>query len=113
MSKDIALIIMAVFGSVVSIITAKFPAIRDQYEKLTPTRKGLVQVGIMFFAACALLGLSCAQIIDKVSCDGPGVILALQGFLYALAGNVGTFITYSKPSEKERLDALYSPPEIT
>ena len=112
MNNTLAVYIVAVVGIIIQFITAYLPGVADWYGKQTPTNRGLIQVGLLFVAALATFGLSCAGLDVQTSCDTPGALLLLKGFFVALLANQMTYLTYIKPRKKEAAYARNAPPPI-
>lgn len=80
-------LLVAIAGAVLSFFFAYFPWIKDWFEALDPRWKPLVNAGVLLAVALALVGLSCAGVVNYFTCDWGGVLKAVELWIAALIGN--------------------------
>lgn len=89
----------AVAGVLLSLAFSYLPGISDGYDKLPGTQKRLVMAMLLLVVAIAAYGLSCANVINNVSCTQPGLLSLVDAFIAALVANQATFLLSPQPQK--------------
>ena len=84
-------ILVALFGTILSLVFAYFPWVKQWFEALDPVYKPLLNAGLLLVLAYALYGLSCAGVVSYFACTGQGAIDALVVWFYAIVANQLTY----------------------
>lgn len=78
-------------GAVTSLAFSYFPGIRGWFEKLLPNQKRLVNIGVAVVCAGAVFGLSCANVVNYLTCDLDGGLIALKVLLNFVIANQAAY----------------------
>lgn len=79
-------------GIVLSLAFSYVPGLREKYDALDTIQKQLVMLASLAVVTGAVFGLSCAGIMDGVTCTKTGAIGLLQAFVSALVANQSTYL---------------------
>ena len=66
-----------------------FSFLREDFDKLSPTAKQLVIVGLNFIVVALAFGLSCAALLMAFTCDQAGALNAFTTFILAVVISFG------------------------
>ncbi len=80
-------ILVALFGTILSLVFAYFPWVKQWFEALDPVYKPLLNAGLLLVLAYALYGLSCAGVVSYFACTAQGALDALVVWFYAIVAN--------------------------
>ena len=83
----------ALLGSILSLVFAYFPWIKDWYDGLDSVYKPILNAGLLLVLAFAVLGLGCLNMVDYFTCDQAGLLEVLRVWMLALVGNYLTYVT--------------------
>lgn len=100
MTSDQLLIIA---GAVLAFLFAYVPKLGDWFKTLDETVQRLIMLVVLAATTGVIYGLSCAQILAKVTCDKPGAISLVVAFFYALISNQGTYSILPKVGANKRI----------
>ena len=82
----------SIAGIVISLLFSYIPGLSTWYATLTSQYRSLLMAGVLLLCAAAVFGLSCAKMLDYVTCDQAGVIALVKIFIAALIANQATFV---------------------
>jgi len=89
----------ALAGVLLSLAFSYLPGISDGYDKLPSTHKRLVMAVLLLVVSIGAYGLSCANVINNVSCTQPGAIALVDAFIAALVANQAMFLLSPQPQK--------------
>lgn len=78
-------------GVVLSLLFSYIPKLSEWFAVLDGVYKRLIMAGLIFIVAAGTFGLSCAGVINAVTCNQPGAIGLVTAFLAALIANQSTY----------------------
>ena len=79
--------ISAIAGAALSLLFAYLPGLSGWFTGLTGDYKRLVMAGSLLLTCGVILGLSCASLLNWVTCDQSGIVKMVTLFVSALIGN--------------------------
>lgn len=79
-------------GMLLSLVFSYIPGIREKYDALDTIQKQLVMLASLAAVTGVVFGLSCAGVMDGVTCTKTGAIGLLQAFISALVANQSTYL---------------------
>lgn len=79
-------------GVVLSLAFSYIPGLKERYDVLDGQYKRLVMAGLLLLVAAATFGLSCAGILEDVTCSEQGLIGLAWLFIDALIANQATYL---------------------
>lgn len=86
----------AVAGAVLSLLFSYVPGLNVWYASLESIYKRLIMAAMLLLVAASVFGLSCtswaAEWGIEVTCDQPGLQVAMQAFLFALIANQSMYL---------------------
>ena len=82
--------LLAIGGAALSLGFTYIPGLNSWYDGLSKEYKQLVMLGILLVVTLAVFGLSCAGILDAVTCDKGGAVSIAFAFIAALTANQAT-----------------------
>jgi hypothetical protein len=86
----------AIAGVLSSLAFSYVPGLSDWFDAKPPTAKRLIMAVLLLAVAAGALGLSCANIIDNVSCTQAGLVALVNSFIAALVANQATYLIAPK-----------------
>lgn len=87
----------AISGVLLSLAFSYVPGLSDWFDAKTPTVKRLIMAVLLLAVAGAALGLSCANIIENVSCTQAGLVALVNSFIAALVANQAAYLITPRP----------------
>lgn len=84
-------------GSLLSLIFAYIPGVKDWYDKLTSQKKQGIMALALLVVSGAIFGLACLDWLGSiapdlaVTCDQQGALGIIKVFILALIGNQATY----------------------
>jgi hypothetical protein len=91
-------------GILLSLAFSYIPKVSDWYATLTSQYKSLIMLAALAVAALAAFGLSCAGLGDiagvTLTCDQPGVYVAIRAFVAAAIANQTTYLLSPQKSRQ-------------
>jgi hypothetical protein len=89
-------LLSAIAGIALSLLASYLPGFSEWFERLQPTHKRLVMLGLLVAASAASVGLACAGLGEALglpaeACSTNGVILALRALIAALTANQAAY----------------------
>lgn len=82
----------AIAGVILSLLFSYVPGVSDWYGMLEPTRKRLLMAALLLAVAGGMFGLSCAGVVDAVSCTQGGALALVNAFIAALVANQAAYM---------------------
>lgn len=82
----------ALAGLILSLAFSYIPGLSDKFAALDATVKRLIMAALLLVVAVVALLLSCAQIVNTVTCSQAGVIQLVNVFIAALVANQAAFL---------------------
>src|SRR4030043_1887772 len=82
--------LLIILGAVLSLLFSYVPGLANWFNPLDENKKRLIMLGMLVVITASVFGLSCAGVINAVTCDKPGAMGLLTAFLFALMANQGT-----------------------
>jgi hypothetical protein len=84
-------LLSALAGIALSLAFSYIPGLREWFQALTGEWKRVTLLAALLAVSGAIYGLSCAAIVNAVSCDQAGAIGLAQAFLLALIANQSAY----------------------
>ena len=81
----------ALLGSILALVFAYFPWVKDWFDGLDSKVKPLLNAGLLLVLALALVGASCTGAVSYFECSTAGVVRAIMVWLLAVAVNQGSY----------------------
>jgi hypothetical protein len=81
----------ALAGTLLSLVLAYFPYLKDKFEVLRPDYKQLIQIGVLATLVFGRVGLSCIGKDATFTCDTNGLWDALMAFGVAVIANASVY----------------------
>jgi hypothetical protein len=78
-------------GIVLSLAFSYVPGLQEKYNALSGIYKRLIMAGALVVVAGAIFGLSCAGVMDGVTCTKEGAVGLVQVFIAAVIANQATY----------------------
>ena len=78
-------------AAILSLAFSYIPGLSDRYGALAPEIKRLIMAGLMVLVAAGAFGLSCAGILEGVTCDPPGVVHLVWVVVLAITANQSVY----------------------
>ena len=79
-------------GILLSLAFSYVPGLREKYDALEGIYKRLIMLGALLAVSGAVFGLSCAGIMDSVTCTKTGAIGLFEAFVAAAIANQATYL---------------------
>lgn len=79
-------------GIVLSLIASYLPGFAPWFAKLQADQKRLVMLGALVVVSVAVFVLSCAGILDMISCNKDGALLVLRAFIIAMVSGQSAYL---------------------
>ena len=93
-------VIAMLAGALLSLAFSYIPGLSGHFGALLPEYKRGIMAGLMVLVAGGAFGLSCAGILDGLTCDQPGVIRLVWVVILAITANQSMY-QISKPASHE------------
>ena len=74
-------------AALLSVLFSYVPGLRTWYAGLEDAEKKLLMLGLLAASALGAFGVSCAGLWPIVTCDQPGAMELIRGFIIAVAVN--------------------------
>jgi hypothetical protein len=84
-------LLVSIAGIILSLAFSYIPGLAGKFAGLESVYKRLITLGLALVAAAGVFGLSCAGLIDSVTCDQDGAWGLLQLFIYAAIANQAAY----------------------
>ena len=84
-------LLVSIAGIILSLAFSYVPGLAAKFAGLESVYKRLITLGLALVAAVGVFGLSCAGLIDSVTCDQAGGWNLLQLFIYAAIANQAAY----------------------
>jgi hypothetical protein len=81
----------AMAGTILSLVFAYFPYLKDKFEVLRPDYKQLIQIGLLAVLVFGRVGLSCLGKDNTFTCNNDGLWNALIAWGVAVIANAGVY----------------------
>lgn len=81
----------ALLGSILALVFAYFPWVKDWFDGLDSVWKPLLNAGLLLVLALVLVGLNCIDFVNYFECSQAGLIEALMVWLLAIVANQVTY----------------------
>ena len=91
-------VIAMLAGALLSLAFSYIPGLSDKFGAMLPEYKRLIMAGLMVLVGAGAFGLSCAGILDGLTCDQPGVIRLVWVIILAITANQSMWLI-SKPTQ--------------
>lgn len=78
-------------GILLSLIASYAPGFAPWFAKLASDQKRLVMLGALVAVSIAVFVLSCAGILDMVTCNKEGGLTIVRAFIIAMVSNQSTY----------------------
>lgn len=92
-------------GMLLSLVFSYVPWVAAWYDGLSGDGKRVVMLAALVAVTLGALALTCAGLAADfglaLTCDRPGVVQAVQAFVYALIANQSTYLITPKPQKAE------------
>ena len=88
--------VSGIAGVVLSLVFSYVPTVRGWYEGLESQGKSLIMLGLLVVVSGSIFGLSCANVLNYLTCDQAGALQLGQIFLNALVANQGVYLVTRK-----------------
>lgn len=79
-------------GVALSLVLSYLPGAREWYADLDGTRKRVVMLLALLAVAAGSTALSCAGIVNTMTCDQGGIVALAKALLAALVANQSTYL---------------------
>ena len=83
-------LLIAIAGVILSLVFEFFPKIGMWYNMQPDNKQRLIMLGVILAAALGVYGLSCAQLVDDVTCDKNGLFELMKLFIAGIIANQST-----------------------
>lgn len=85
-------LISSIAGIILSLLFSYVPGLNAKFAALEPIYKRLAMLVLLFLTAAGIFGLSCAKLIDAVTCDQEGIWGLIGLFIMAAIANQTTYM---------------------
>jgi Mg2+/citrate symporter len=83
-------------GLALSLVFSYVPGLKDKFNELESGQKQAVMGVLLVASAGAVFGLSCAGVVDSVTCDKAGAVGLVEVLVAALVANQSTYLLTKK-----------------
>jgi len=85
-------LLSSISGILLSLSFSYIPGLKRWFDTLDREYKQLVMGILLFLVSAAVFGLSCANILDYVTCDREGILGLVRVFIAALIANQSAYL---------------------
>lgn len=99
-------VLIAISGSVISLLFSYIPGLRTWYAAKSDEIKRLLMLVMVVVVSGAIFGLSCGGVIDtNIACNKDGIWALVWMVLLAISTNQATFLLTPKPADVRDINA--------
>jgi len=91
-------LLSSISGIVLSLIFSYIPGVNEWFKPLANKYKQAIMGGLLVLVAGATFGLSCADVVDGVTCDKAGALALVSYLITALISNQAAYLM-TKPDK--------------
>ena len=88
--------LVAIVGAILAILFAYVPGFANWFNPLGAEIKRLIMAGLMVCVGAAIFGLSCANLLTRISCDFQGAWGLIIAILAGIVANQSLFAILPK-----------------